>query len=227
MQGQDKNQPMGGGRSQGARSCPFWWVALACGCCFVGPGCAGGPQRSAGDPLVGGASPLPAGAKAAAAANQTASTGPVPAVPAPNSTASTAALASGAVAPADSQHNLQIGDARPPAAGSTWSGPPTAGSTVLQPPQPALIPAASRGAAAPASSAAPGTRLTSYEQARAQLQARGVTWFRLETIDPAGFQFSCSVPNRQNRNISRTYEAQASTELGAIQAAIEQIDKEQ
>jgi hypothetical protein len=69
--------------------------------------------------------------------------------------------------------------------------------------------------------------LTSYEQARAQLQARNVAWFRLETGEPSGYKFSCSIPNRQNRNLSRTFEAQAQTELAAIQAVLEQIDKEQ
>jgi hypothetical protein len=89
-----------------------------------------------------------------------------------------------------------------------------------------LIPPAPHGAA-PALAPAAATRLASYEQARAQLQARGVTWFRLETSDQGGYQFSCSIPNRQNKNLSRNYETQAQTELAAIQAALEQIDKEQ
>jgi hypothetical protein len=57
--------------------------------------------------------------------------------------------------------------------------------------------------------------------------ARGITWFRLETADDAGgYKFSCSIPNRQNRLINRTYEAQAPSELAAIQAVLDQIDKE-
>jgi hypothetical protein len=78
----------------------------------------------------------------------------------------------------------------------------------------------------PVQAVANGARLGSFEQARAQLDARGINWYRLETGDPGMFKFSCSVPNRQNRTLSRTYEGQASTEIAAIQAVLDQIDRD-
>jgi hypothetical protein len=68
--------------------------------------------------------------------------------------------------------------------------------------------------------------LASYEQAKALLQARGVSWFRLETTDQGGYKFSCSIPNPQNRNLHHTFEAEAQTELAAIQAVLDRIDRE-
>jgi hypothetical protein len=228
MQAQGKNQPRADWQPYRPRSCPFWWLSLSCGLCLIPLGCAGPNRTSSGDPLFGGAPPLSNGAKTAPASNQRAATGPVPALPAPNATASNAALASGTVQPVDGRHDLQIGDSRPPPAGPAWAGQPASGNTVLQPPQPAplLNPTTTRGAA-PAFTPAVPARLASYEQAKAQLQSRGVTWFRLETGEQGGFTFSCSIPNRQNRNINHTFEAQAQTELAAIQAVLEQIDKEQ
>jgi hypothetical protein len=225
MHAQGKNEPAKDRRARRCASCPFWWTFLACGCCLVALGCAGDIRRPGGDPLFGGAPPLPNGSKAPPPANQSAAAGPLPALPAPNATASTAALASGPAAPVDGRHDLQIGDSRPQPPGQTWSGPPAAGNTVLQPPQPALIPTASQSVA-PAFAPASTARLTSYEQARGQLQARNVAWFRLETGDQGSYKFSCSIPNRQNPNLSRTYEAQGPTELAAIQVVLEQIDKE-
>jgi hypothetical protein len=71
-----------------------------------------------------------------------------------------------------------------------------------------------------------GSRLASFEQAKAQLSARGISWYRLETGESGAYKFSCSIPNPQNRMISRTHEAQAPSELAAIQAVLDQIDRE-
>jgi hypothetical protein len=55
-----------------------------------------------------------------------------------------------------------------------------------------------------------------------------VTWQRLETTGAQGeWQFSCSLPNRQNPSISHTYQAQGHDPLAAIKAVLEQIDREQ
>lgn len=73
-----------------------------------------------------------------------------------------------------------------------------------------------------------GPRNSSYEQAQAQLAARGVIWQRLESAGDTGeWKFSCSIPSRQNPNIRRTYEGRARDALGAIQAVLEQMDKDQ
>jgi hypothetical protein len=61
----------------------------------------------------------------------------------------------------------------------------------------------------------------------ALLQARGVKWRRLETVGERNeSQFSCSIPNPQNPYISRTYEARAATDIAAIQAVLDQIDRD-
>ncbi len=72
------------------------------------------------------------------------------------------------------------------------------------------------------------SQVITYEQAQERLAARGVAWQRLETGGEQGeWKFSCSIPNRQNPNVSRTYEARACDFLTAIRAVLDQIDKEQ
>lgn len=78
----------------------------------------------------------------------------------------------------------------------------------------------------PSSPPAASPRIYSYDQAMSVLTARGVIWRRLENTSE-GWKFSCSVPNRTNPTINRTYEAQAGTDLAAIQAVIDQMDREQ
>lgn len=194
--------------------------------CLAWAGCEG-PQRVAGDPLLGRSAAVTPGPRP----NQTAGASGVPALPplpAPTTAGSTAALAAGAAPVFDGRHNLQIDDPRPTAGNPAWTSP-TAGGTVLQ--QPVPIP----GQSAPPTGAAPapgtialvsGPKVTSYEQAQAQLAARGVLWQRLEAVANQQWKFSCSVPNPQNKQISRVYEAQAASGLEAIQAILEQIDKD-
>jgi len=67
-----------------------------------------------------------------------------------------------------------------------------------------------------------GTRLT-WEQARDRLQKSGVTWLQLELHDGV-WQLQCSIPNSQDCQKVRFYEAQASDELGAMRAVLEKID---
>ena len=70
-----------------------------------------------------------------------------------------------------------------------------------------------------------GTASMTYEQAKAILTARGVTWQRLETWGDAGeWKFSCAIPNPQNPNIRRTYEATARDDLSALRAVIDQMN---
>lgn len=178
-----------------------------------------------GDPLLG----RSANVTPAAPPNQTAAATavpPVPPLPASTAAGSTAALAGGAAPVWDGRHNLQIDDPRPAAGNPGWSNPTVAGA-VLQRPVP--IP----GQAAPPATAAPGTaalvsgpKVTSYEQAQAQLKARGVLWQRLEAAANQQWKFTCSVPNPHNAQISRVYEAQAASGLEAIQAILEQIDRD-
>jgi hypothetical protein len=69
----------------------------------------------------------------------------------------------------------------------------------------------------------------SYEQLQAQLDARGVTMRRLETVGDQGeWRFICAVPQPGSPNTRRTYEGRAvgGHGLTAIRAVLEQIDRE-
>jgi hypothetical protein len=127
----------------------------------------------------------------------------------------------------DSTHDLRIGGGQPAVTDNhTWTGQPAAAPP--PPPSPAPAPAAPAEPVATHNIVlANGGQITSYEQAQAQLAARGVSWQRLETWgDQGDWKFSCSIPNPQNRFISRTYEAQAHDYLSAMRAVLDQINKD-
>jgi hypothetical protein len=103
------------------------------------------------------------------------------------------------------------------------------GGAQLRPPEPIAEPAP-RQELTPVSS--PGSsrdnRITTYEQAQDLIKSHGVVWQRLEMVAETGeWKYSCSIPNRQNPTIRRTYEARASDSLSAIRAVLEQLDKDQ
>jgi hypothetical protein len=202
-------------------------------------GCAG-DNRLAEDPLLGRpapvAPPVPGGATSPAQ--------PLAAVPAPNPSGSNAALAAATPRPLDGGTDLHIAAPRP--AGSvSWVGQPSVGNPPAAPTAVASAPATSGAPVpnpkvspfdpgykteppqAPIYSLAGAIRTSTFEQAQAQLAARGVAWQRLETVgDKGNWKFTCSVPNPQNRAISRTYEATAGTPHAALQAVLDQIGKE-
>jgi hypothetical protein len=68
--------------------------------------------------------------------------------------------------------------------------------------------------------------LQSWDQAKLQMERLGVKRFRLETWGSEGrFRFTCWVPVDGNPYITRQFEAVAETEFGAIQAALESIER--
>lgn len=72
------------------------------------------------------------------------------------------------------------------------------------------------------------SRAATFEDAEHQIGARGPLWQRLESVGENGeWKYSCSIPNRQNPRIRRTYEAKAADPGAAIRAVLEQLDKEQ
>jgi hypothetical protein len=156
-----------------------------------------GNYRAPGDPLLGGEATRPAGRAAALPA------GPLPPLPAPSSTASNAALASAPLRPLDGRHDLRITS---PGNGTEFT--PVAVAQNRASPDPG------------------GSKMT-YEQVQARLATLGVTWQKLETANQGEWQFTCAVSNRQNPAISRTYQAQGRDSLAAIQAVLEQIEREQ
>jgi len=214
--------------------------------CLAVTGCAGtnrAPSSPAVDPLLGG----PPAPRQGAAAPTT----PPPGKPAsgvaalppppssvsppivPTSSGSMAALAAGGLPTLDTNHDqlpLRIG---PPPNNTGWSGQGTPPSVVLNRPEPSPD-ASLRRDLAPAPPAPPpnftptsATRFATYEQALAELTARGVKWQRLESDGETGeWKFTCSLPNRQYPNISRTYVARAAEPVTAVRAVIEQMDRE-
>jgi hypothetical protein len=166
-------------------------------------GCAAG-DRNGPDPFFGGSPWRPP------ATPPTASAAPAapPSFPTATSSSSTAALASGPSRPPDSRSGLQIG-----------APGPTAPVPVA--PRPSEPPARLTGPAPPS------LRLVSYEQAQVALLSRGVKWQRLEMTGDAGeWKFSCSLPSRQSASMSRTYEGRGPNYLAAMQAVLDQIERE-
>jgi hypothetical protein len=211
-------------------------------------GCSNSLRKPQGDPLFGNVKPQP-GLNAADATN------PVPPLPGPTSTGSTAALASVNPRPIDGTHDLRIPDSTLAGnANPAWNG---AGSIGTAPPITVPTSPVANGMASPVALApggqlqqpttgfAPVSRMQSgttpgadatrlaggnltYEGAQAQLTARGVTWQRLESWgDQGDWKFTCSIPNKQNPYISRTYEAEAHDPLSAVRGVLDQLDHDQ
>jgi hypothetical protein len=225
-----------------------WGVVLA-----LLAGCQNSSPRAAGpDPLVTSGMPTPPAAGGAAVA--TGGTNALSFPPA-TSVSSTGALASGSMpapAPDSNRNDLRIqgvptGNPTPVAPGTSTPGWPQNGSpppstSGLQSPEAAgsagrLTPVATTpGPTVPycftsGGGAAPGAAggIDTYLQLQEMLRARGVSWQWLETVGTAGeWRFRCAIPNPQNRNLRRTYEARAVGDggLAAIRAVIEQIDRE-
>jgi hypothetical protein len=173
------------------------------------------------DPLFGNVKPQPG-------LNST-NASPVPPLPGPTSTGSTAALASVNPRPVDATHDLRLTDPMP-----NTMGPAPGPGTQLQPPTTGFVPASRQPNPTPGADAtgrpnAPlATGSMTYEEAQARLTARGVTWQRLESWgDKGDWKFTCSIPNRQNQYISRTYEAEAHDPLSAVRGVLDQLDHDQ
>src|SRR5262245_15598465 len=188
-------------------------------------GCATDRHKSA-DPLLGTPPPAALG-KPAPVASGPAATNPAPAdksasaVPPPVTTApgTMAALAANSSRPpADPRSDLRIPDK-----------PAQAPVALLRQPE-SVVP---RTTGTPTSlpgigTGQPAAGSLTLEQAQARLASRNIRWQRLEmTPDQREWQFSCSVPSRQNPSSSRTYEAQAATPAAAVQAVLDQLDRDQ
>jgi hypothetical protein len=127
--------------------------------------------------------------------------------------------------PADPRSDLRIPDASSRAPSAQLRPPESAG------PRTGMLTGAVQpgaGSLPPANAGQPPGGNPSLEQAQARLAGRGVRWQRLEMApDQRNWQFTCSIPSRQNPNISRTYEAQAATPAAAVQAVLDQLDRDQ
>jgi hypothetical protein len=158
-------------------------------------------------------------------------------MPAPGSATSNAAVAPGWNHTLDPNRELRIGDNPAGAGNPGWRGP---GDVTLHQPEPSAS-LAGRSEVRPLPPAAPATapavpvyppvtaRGASPEASLlAQVTSRGAKYQVLQTWGETGeWKFTCAIPNRQNPNIRRTYEARAGDPLSAIQAVLDQIDHEQ
>jgi hypothetical protein len=203
----------------------FSWVVLPLSLLLAG--CSTPPNRaSTADPLLGPA--LRPTAQATPPSNTPVAV--LPPVTAPNSALSTAALASSGSRQFDRDRDLRIADPRSNPANDGWAGqavgPRGEGAgTTLRPPEPVAEPSQRSPVAATTPNSSAANRFLDFDQAQAQLRARGVLWQRLETVNESGnWRFVCSVPNRQNPNKHRTYEATGRDYLSAVQAVLEEID---
>jgi hypothetical protein len=213
-------------------------VPSTCGVLFLS-GCSGFNDAISYDPLLGGPPLRPS----VAATPAPPTPAPVALPTAPNSTLSPAALAAGAPRPVDNGRDLRTGSAPVAPANDGWARQglasnnsasaitPTVGGSgaILRTPEPITQqpplqqPSPVAGTASPRESG-----ITTYEQAQAKIKQRGALWQELKMVAETGeWTFRCSIPNRQNPAIRRTYEATASDSLAAIRAVLEQLDKDQ
>ena len=149
-------------------------------------------------------------------------------MPAPSSTTSPAALAAGGHPSLDATHDLRIPNGQPPR--DAWRGQSSDAGIALNKPEPAPP-----AAPPPGNDPRPGTSvvltggssIVSFDQAWAALRARGITWSVLESNDAANeWKFACWIPNRQNPDVHRSYEASGPDPLGVLRAVLAKIDQD-
>jgi hypothetical protein len=68
-----------------------------------------------------------------------------------------------------------------------------------------------------------GTPADSYQQLLAELNQRGMTVYRQERAGDS-VKFTCTIPNRENPDKARTYQATGKNEVAALRAVLERID---
>ncbi len=233
-----------------AASCALFSLALSSGCNTLKPKTA----TAEGDPLQGPWRPKTFDAGPVPARPTTSKAGPLPSLPsATSANSNTAILTKDAQSEPDpllgdrggrelvigGQGAWQGGEANGKAANTLVSAQGNGGlRPTLRGPEPVaeVSQAGTAGVPAPPPPPAPGVVATAtwpagsgagpdYDQLQGQLKARGVTWQRQETFND-GFKFTCFVTNPFNPEFTRTYEATAHDYKSALQAVLEQIDRD-
>jgi hypothetical protein len=150
----------------------------------------------------------------------------LPPMPAPTATTSPAALAGGRAQPLDPNHDLRIGS---PSGGDSWKGQATPTGVTLRGPEAAGNPPPRPEVGSPRTGTlTSGTQGLTLEQALSQLAARGMSWYRLEPLPDTGeTRFECSLPDRQQANRQRHYDARGRDSLAAVQAVLDQVKQGQ
>ena len=219
-------------------------LVILTGCTSATKSSAQPAKGNTSDPLFGSATVKPASytppdtpaPTTDVSANDSWSSMPASTMPAPSSSKSTAALASGGHPSLDATHDLRIGggEAQPPR--DAWRGQSGDPAIVLN--RPEAVPGAGdanyarndprdpqRGGTIMLTGAA--ASIVSFDQAWAALRARGMTWSVLESGDNANeWKFACWIPNRQNPDIHRSYEANGNDPLGVLRLVLAKIDQD-
>ncbi len=219
--------------------CAILSLTLLAGCQSAG---SGKSRPVDPDPLYGGiATPVsatPLGGNPAAAPANVGTLGTPTSLNQPLATpspGSTAVLATGSYPPLSRGQDLRIGT--PPAAGGNRVLPRsqtpngvlavvTADPDYGKPRDPvpgvtALDDAGQRPATVPVSSGVGG-----LEQALATVNGFNPKWHKLENSGAGIWRFSCSIPDRQEPTKSRTYEAEGTTGLAAVQNVLDHINRD-
>jgi hypothetical protein len=158
-----------------------------------------------------------------------------PAIPSTaGSSTSAAALAAGVPRAFDDNRELRIPPPQREDGGWARTTPASvpvpgkdSGGVRLRGPDAGPEPAAHRDAMqTPAIVPASGVVQDNYKELQAKLASHGVNWQCLQMKGDGEWTFSCTIPNKQKPNVRRKYEAVGRTDLGAIQAVLEQIEKE-
>jgi hypothetical protein len=158
----------------------------------------------------------------------------LPPLPAPNSSASPAVLATGPLRTWDNSRDLRIGNPQANAGNDGWVGRnpnlPKSGTGAalvgIQPP----AEVASRNESQPPYSpvSLPSSQVTTVEQAQAILKSRGAIFQQFaQDRDSGKVRFSCILPDRQNPDRHHVYEYTAADSLSAIRAALNAVDQGQ
>jgi hypothetical protein len=222
------------GRLRGKDSGKALWVTL--GVAMLA-GCADFSQSIGMDPLLGGPPMRPA--SVASGAPSPSAPGPVSVLPLPssNGTLSTATLAAGTPRPLDTNQDLRIGAPTASAGADGWArqgasenrGMAESSGATLQAPQPIGEPPPKRDLLT-VSNPGPGRDSSAgagaLEQALKELEARGALYQQLVGAN-GEWKFRCSIPNRQNPQIQRTYEFKDRDPVAAIRAVLNELDKGQ
>jgi hypothetical protein len=221
-----------GGRSQ--RTVAVWAACTISLLAILPTGCSSNPLRN-DDPLLGKSAPVVPVPEVGSVATGPGTPGPLPVLAGSNGTTSTAALASGSVPALPTDRNLRIGPppsaklngtagtSRAPAVPVTLSKPEPVGE---KPPVPAPTPGPLP--TAPVTLAGGVTvYVQSVDHGIKILEDRGLKAFRLELQRDTGqWRCTCSLPDRRNPSLKRTYDTTARDRVAAVRAVIEKVEKE-
>lgn len=151
--------------------------------------------------------------------------------------ASPAVLATGAYPALPGGQDLRIGTAPPPQTGNRVlpknQTPPGVMSVVVAdpdygkpkdvPPPPGVVPLDGAGNR---TGGIPTSAMSGLDQALSAVTAMNPRWQKLEHLGVEGWRFSCSIPDRNEPNKSRTFEGEGLTAMMAVQSVLDRARQE-